>query len=417
MKKIFLFSTLALVGATSYGQSAKVTSANKYYGDYMRENDPDYLIKAKEAIDLASEHPDTKENAKTFVYKGQIYMAIFEKNLKKNTEKSTEQDVKKKEAAGYAATSTDELAVAYESYKKAKTLDTKNNYGSETTNGINRALVYASNKGVYDYNAKMYDVALKSFELAYTISESKDTNLLINCAVSSELSKNYPKAKEYYQKQIDAKVGRGKTYSSLANIYFMVPDTAGGLDVIKKGRAAYPNDISLLITETNFYLKSNQTKEAIENLNIAIKAESANANLYLVRGNMYDNLANPKDKDNKDMEKPKDYQDLFKKAEADYQKAIELKPDYFDALYNLGALYNNNGVHIAKMADKITDNAKYQAENAKATEEFNKAVPVLEKALEISPKDRNTMNALKVIYSRTQQMEKLKAINEKLKNG
>ena len=29
-----------------------------------------------------------------------------------------------------------------------------------------------------------------------------------------------------------------------------------------------------------------------------------------------------------------------------YKKAIELKPDYFDANYNLGALYFNEGVRF-----------------------------------------------------------------------
>ncbi len=417
MKRIILFSAIGLISTGAIAQSAKVTSAYKYFTDYNREKDADYLMKAKESIDLAAEHPDTKENAKTHVYKGQIYMAIFERNLRVNTEKSTETDLKKKDAVGYQNTSTDELNISYEAFVKAKSLDSKGNYSGEIANNINRASVFSTNKGVYDYNSKNYSTALTSFELAYKISESKDTNLLSNCALTSELAENYDKAKSYYQKMIDAKLGMGRTYGSLVNVYFMVKDTAGGMEMLKKGRAAYPNDISLLINETNFFLKNNQSKEAIDNLNLAIKAEPANANLYLVRGNMYDNLANPKDKDNKDLEKPKDYNQKFTLAEADYKKAIEIKPDYFDALYNLGALYNNNGVFIAKQADKITDNAKYQAENAKATDEFNKAMPVLEKALEINPKDKNTMYALKQIYARTQQMEKLKAINERIKNN
>ena len=153
------------------------------------------------------------------------------------------------------------------------------------------------------------------------------------------------------------------------------------------------------------------------NLNIALTAKPTDANLYLVRGNIYDNLANPKDAAGKDAEKPKDYEDKFKMAEADYKKAIELKPDYFDALYNLGVLYNNHGVSLNKMADQITDNAKYKTANDLATLEFAKAMPVLEKAMSVNPKDRNTMYALKQIYARMQMMDKLKEINEKLKTN
>jgi tetratricopeptide (TPR) repeat protein len=227
----------------------------------------------------------------------------------------------------------------------------------------------------------------------------------------------YDKAKLYYQKMIENKQGFGNTYSSLVNVCLMMKDSVGAMEVLKKGRTAYPNDINLVITETNYFLKTNNSKEALNNLNIALGAKPTDANLYLVRGNIYDNLANPKDANNKDMEKPKEYDNLIKSAETDYKKAIELKPEYFDALYNLGVLYNNHGVVLSKLADQITDNAKYKTANDLALAEFTKALPVLEKALQVSPKDRNTMYALKQIYARTQQPEKVKEINERLKNN
>jgi len=197
----------------------------------------------------------------------------------------------------------------------------------------------------------------------------------------------------------------------------MAKDTVAGMELLKKGRTAYPNDINLLISETNYFLKVNNSTEALNNLNLAIAAKPGDANLYLVRGNIYDNLANPKDNAGKDLDKPKDYDEKLKLAEADYKKAVELKPDYFDAMYNLGVLYNNHGVAIAKQSDKITDNAKYAAENQKATDEFTKALPILEKALTINPKDRGTMVALKQIYARMQMLDKVKEMNEKLKNN
>ena len=107
----------------------------------------------------------------------------------------------------------------------------------------------------------------------------------------------------------------------------------------------------------------------------------------------------------------------MKSAETDYKKAIELKPDYFDALYNLGVLYNNHGVVLNKIADQITDNAKNKTANDLALAKFTNALPVLEKALELNPKDKNTMFALKQIYARTQQPDKVKEINERLKNN
>ena len=45
-------------------------------------------------------------------------------------------------------------------------------------------------------------------------------------------------------------------------------------------------------------------------------------------------------------------------AEKSYKKAIELKPDYFDAIYNLGALYVNDAVGIMGKANKLDLNDK-----------------------------------------------------------
>ncbi len=121
---------------------------------------------------------------------------------------------------------------------------------------------------------------------------------------------------------------------------------------------------------------------------------------------MYDNLSNPKDAKGKELEKPKNADENMALAEADYKKSLELKPDYFDALYNLGALYYNKGVNMANKANTITDQKKFESEIVKANDEFTKAIPILEKALSLNDKDKATMLALKNIYYRMQMKEK-----------
>lgn len=417
MKKIVLFLIVMLPVISGSAQSAKLVSANNYYKDYLKENDPASLTKAKEAIDLALANPDTKDLTKTQVYAGQIYLALFDLNLRTQTEKQTkETDPNKKALIAYQSTSSAELETAFHAYSTARKLDVKGNYKSDIDSGYERVGAHYGNKAKADYNAKKYVEALPAFEIIYEINGVKDTVSLGNCALVAEKAGDYDKAKLYLQKMIDLKQGRGTTYSSLVTVYLMAKDTISAMDVLKKGRTAYPNDIGLLISETNYFLKTNNSQEALLDLNLAINAKPADPNLYLVRGNIYDNLANPKDATGKDLPKPKDFSDKIQLAEADYKKAIELKPDYFDALFNLGVLYNNSGVAINKQADDIADNAKNAAANGRATEEFKKALPLLEKALEVNPTDRNTMFALKQIYSRMQLNDKLKAINEKLKN-
>jgi tetratricopeptide (TPR) repeat protein len=416
MKRVILIIAVSVSVFTANAQSAKVVSAWKYLKDYQESKDADYIMKAKEAIDLASENPDTKEQAKTQVYRGQIYLELFQKSFKAELDKKKDPDPKKNENAAYQGVTTQDLFTAFEAFAKAKSLDAKGNYTSDITNGINTISFYAYNKASNDYNNKNYTSSLDSFEKIFKMGGSKDTAILTNMAITAERAANYDKAKEYYQKMADMKVGRGATYVQLMNVYMNLKDTTGGFEALKKGRAAYPNDINLLLNETDFYIKANKSTEALANLNQAIQAKPNDYILYFARGNMYDNLSNPKDAKGKELEKPKDADEKMKLAEADYKKSLELKPDYFDALYNLGALYYNNGVALGNKANTITDQKKYETEIVKANDEFSKAIPILEKALSINEKDKGTMVALKNCYYRLQMKEKGDAMKEKLKN-
>ena len=418
-KKTVIFFIATAFAINGFAQNVKIVNAKNYLRDFAESKDIESLNKAKENVDLAAAHPDTKELAKTQTLKAQVYMTIFENSLRLETEKimTVITDPNKRNLAAYQAASSAPLAEAYAGCLASKTFDAKGNYTSEVNDYIAKIASHYENKAIADYNAKKYSDALPSFEKAYEINGAKDTTTLGNCALVADRAAIFDKAKLYYQKMIDNKQGLGNTYSSLVNVCLMMKDSVGAMEILKKGRTAYPNDINLVITETNYFLKTNNSKEALNNLNIAIGAKPTDANLYLVRGNIYDNLANPKDASNKDMEKPKEYDNLMKSAETDYKKAIELKPDYFDALYNLGVLYNNHGVVLNKIADQITDNAKYKTANDLALAKFTNALPVLEKALELNPKDKNTMFALKQIYARTQQPDKVKEINERLKNN
>lgn len=417
MKKISILLLLIIPAFTGYAQSSKLVSAINYFKDFNKKGDIASLEKAKENIDLAAQHEDTKDDAKTQKTKGQIYLAIFENNLKLETEKQAGiADSAKRETLAYQNTPTTELDIASQAFGAAKAVDKKGAYLLDVMNGEERIIWYYTNKGAHEYNAKDYGKSMELFEKAYEVGGKEDTLLLFNIALTAELSKNFDKAKSAYNTMLTTKQGGSTTYSSLVNVQLDAKDTVGAMQVLKDGRTAYPADINLLLTETDYYIKSNKSKEALTNLNQAIAAKPEDPILYFARGNMNDNLANPKDAEGKDvLEKPKDYEEKIKLAEVDYKKAIDLNPEYFDALYNLGVLYYNHGVAITRVADKITDNAKYTAENTKANDEFKKAMPIIEKAAGLKPNDKSPLYALKQIYTRLSLTDKLKTVNDKLK--
>jgi tetratricopeptide (TPR) repeat protein len=99
-----------------------------------------------------------------------------------------------------------------------------------------------------------------------------------------------------------------------------------------------------------------------------------------------------------------------------YKKAIQFRPEYFDANYNMGALYFNEGAELmnkanAIPADKVAD---YKAAKAKADDKLKEALPFLEKAHAISPQDMPTMESLKNIYYRLAMTEKMEAIKKEI---
>lgn len=250
-----------------------------------------------------------------------------------------------------------------------------------------------------------------------------DTANFYNACVSAFKGKDTKQIVEYNKKMIEAKLGISYNYESLYQSYIQAGDSSSALDILKKGRVAFPSDASLLTEETNVFLATGKQNEALNNLKIALEREPKNALYYFIAGNIYDNMANPRDKQtNKELPKPSNFEELFKNAETNYLKAIDLNPsnkDYlYNALYNLGAMYNNYGGFLATMAvEKGPEGMKRQKENeAKALNYYNKAIPNLEKALSIKSDDRPTMTALRKLYLLVGQKEKAEELGRKIRD-
>jgi tetratricopeptide (TPR) repeat protein len=388
MKKIAILFILAFSVYFVSAQNSKVQSAINYIKPQYNQ-----LDKAKEAIDLAVKHEKTKEKAKAWKVRGQVYQTI-----------ATTKDEKFKNLCEKP------LQIAYESYKKALELDVKHQYTKEITNQLTMLGILIVNKGIEYFSKNDFNEALNSFETSLEIDklitpEKVDTMVIFNAGIAADRAKNYDKAIEYYQKTADLKYEGSKVYSFMANIELQRGDTTQYIDVIKRGIEAYPNDNdALMVTLINYYLEKDKSDLALEYLNKAIKKDPNNHTFYFARGALYDKLGD------------------FDNAKTSYEKAIEIKPDYFDAFYNLGALFFNKGADMLKAANEIPPNeqAKYDAAVKKAFVELDKAVPYLEKAHEIDSKEKSTMLTLKEIYFKLRgnhddYMNKYKKINEELK--
>ena len=156
-----------------------------------------------------------------------------------------------------------------------------------------------------------------------------------------------------------------------------------------------------MLEELSLYLKQGKGKEAIAKLDKAIAADPKNPNLYAVLGSLQDQAGNTE------------------LAVANYKKAIELDPNNPEVQFNMGKYYFNKGADINNKLNGM-DYATYQKQGKKleddAKKQFSEAIPYFEKALQLSPKDVETMGTLKTSYMKVGRdkdaAEMTKRINE-----
>ncbi len=421
MKKYILILAAVVTSTGVYSQKSKVQSAFSYNKAFERSRKCAELSDGIEAINLAIEHDQTKAWAKTWYYRGNLYFNVI---------------LSKKDAA-CAAIDANALDKCTDSYLKAlvlnfddpelKKLDLQKEDGSDmlkfftamqskpkvddelyTADIMGRKFPGLSgeyaNLGIEKFGKKDYKGAQESFGKSMLLGQmggKMDTMVLYNTALASEYAGDFEAAKQTYDALIMMKYnidGAGPDlYRSMSRIYKNEGNAEKAAEYIQNGRKAYPDNNNLIVDELEGFLQGGKHEEALANLNTAITNDPSNVVLYFARGTVYESL---KQEDN---------------AVTDYKKALEIKPDYYDAAFNLGAYYFNKG------ADKINESnglplnetKKYAALKEEAKTNFVIAVPYVEKAHELKPGDAGTGNMLIKLYTHTGEYEKSKVIKAK----
>jgi len=366
MKRIGLMLIMAAVGSTAMAQSGKVISAS----NFAKQGE---FAKAKENIELATQHEKTKDQAKTWMVRGEVYKGIAE---------SKDPNVK--------ALADKPLSIAMESYRKALALDTKGSLKKQ----INNQLTFMSLSGVVintaiEYNDKEdFLSSLECFEISLEIDSitdpaKQDSAIIFNAGLVAEKGKAYSKAKYYYNRCIDIRYNTSQVVVLLANVERTQGDTTAFLATLERGLAICPDDNKAIMVELiNHYIMNNESEKALAYLSQAIEKDPSNKTYYFAKGSLLDKINKPEE------------------AKASYEKAIELDPEYFDAWFNLGIQVYNKAAEMAKAANDIPANKPKEYDKAinEAFEQMNKSVPYFEKAHSFNAKDEYTMQVLKECY-------------------
>jgi len=427
IQSIATVAGLVFIAGTVNAQKAKVVSAYNYNKSYERDKDCSELKKGIESIEPATKDEKTAGWAKTWYYGGNIWFNA-----------ALTQD---KACAAQFPTALDKAFTYYLNAMKfniedpvAKSLDlskeedvlklqgmlkNKNtSLGDPTYNRdiLNNKFPYLANafvnKGVESFQTEEYQKAKDFSEKSIAINAylgKVDSLGMYNAALASERLGLDEEAVKYYTQLTQIGYGGAPVFFYIANIHEDNDDTLAKIEAVRKGLEMYPDDADLIREELSYLLVTGQTDQALKNFDKAIANDPNNASLYYNRGLILDQIAAAEE----DEAKSKEYAD---KAATDYKKALEVDPKFFDAAYNLGAMYYNMGVEWNNKASSygLNETSKYKEATSKANDLFAKAQPALEQAHSIDPSDRNTMASLVKIYAIVGENDKYTTMKAKL---
>lgn len=387
MKKFILFAVICLVATVSYGQKKpKINQAEK-----AREEGN--LAEAKNIIDEAIEHEKTKDDGMTWYYRGLIYASL-------DTTSNPE----------YQALADNPLETAMAAFDKALEIDpdAKKYYVNDASGlpvlldqQLHGLWGYYLNLGVEKYQNNELEDAVKYFTITQQV-KPQDTTGYFYAGLAAQTNKDYKTAaKNYYALINDLDNHLADVYNSLIYIEGTVnEDDEKALELIRRAKAKFPDNLDFAKSEINALIRMEKVDEARAELEKAIEQEPNNPDLYFTLGVMYDELGNAE------------------KAANAYKKAIEVEPTYYNAVYNLAVLNYNPAVELIKAKNNLgisdADQKKAKEMDKKIKESLQFALPNWEKANELQPNDRTTLETLQYIYSQLKMMDKLEEVSNQL---
>ncbi|MEO8761914.1 MAG: hypothetical protein ABI388_10630, partial [Bacteroidia bacterium] len=166
MKKVAKLCIALSMPVVAFAQSAKVQTAWRSVQDYETSKDVSSLMKAKEAIDLASNNEETKEKAKTWYYRAKVYYNLYKNDLDQEEKKvpATVTNKNDRLTKAYGAVSTANYEEAGKATEKAVTLDKDKNYLNDLGMLGMQMFGDVSNLAIGKYNAGKYKEAMEFFE-------------------------------------------------------------------------------------------------------------------------------------------------------------------------------------------------------------------------------------------------------------
>ncbi|MFV8378058.1 tetratricopeptide repeat protein [Flavobacterium sp. LB3R33] len=419
--KYVLLASVLLISVATFAQKDQIKAAEKALKAGKSQEAVTILVEAESLIANATD----AEKAQFFFVKGNSLLDLANKNVETNTNLSlaakayqdliaTEKTSGKVKFSTQAAASITDIKFklingAIADSKVDKHADSARKlydaYLLDKKDTIN--LYYAASTYV---NAKEYDAALKLYDDLKKLNYSgKGTSYFaVNKLTSQEdffttLQERDRMVKLGTHEKPRTEVipsKRGEIYKNMALILVEKGKTEEAKKAISEARIANPEDASLTLTEANLYLETKDFDMYKKLIAEVLEKNPNDADLIFNLGVLSGNAKNTVE------------------AEKYYKRAIEIKPDYVNAYLNLAIMKLDADKklfdEISKLGNSEKDNNRYLVLKKQREAVFTDALPYLEKASELDPKNAEVKATLLGVYGALEMTEKKKALKAKM---
>jgi tetratricopeptide (TPR) repeat protein len=419
--KYVILASAMLISVATFAQKDQIKAAEKAL---KGGNSQEALTILQGAESLSATAPDA-EKAQFFFVKGNALLDLANKNVETGKNLSlaakayqdliaTEKVSGKMKYSTQAATSITEIKYKLINSAIADSKADKNSdsaiklydaYLLDKKDTIN--LYYAASTYI---NAKDYDMAYKLYDELKTLNYTgKGTSYLAVNKLTGE-EDFYATAQE---RDKFVKLGthekprtevipskKGEIYKNMALILVQNGKTEQAKKAISDARIADPTDTSLVLTEANLYLETKDFDTYKKLIAEVLEKNPNDADLIFNLGVLSANAKNPVE------------------AEKYYAKVIEINPKYINAYINSAALKLENEKVIIdemnKLGTSTKDMKRYDELKIKRQNLFKSAIPALQKAVELDPKNVDVAKTLLNVYSALEMTAEYKALKAKM---
>ena len=382
---IVLFAAL-FIGVSANAQKFNVESMKMELEDGTKtDGDRDYESLLKWAAETAV-HPKTANDPKMWYYRGLTYLKVA--GLNNELSKANPNAIK----------------VALESFNKAIETDVKNKVTKGAETNLLNVAIGLYNTGYTAYQAEDYTTAYADFQAALPLIKYDVDGLLKQNNLTAEVLEQMmafsamnngenDKAISALEGLVSKGTLESSIYANLAKLHLKGEDTAKALEVIAAGKEMNEMDKVLTNMKLDIYLKQGRSKELISELDAAIEEDPGNTIYYFARAISYEGLG--------DMDK----------AAADYDKILEIDPEYYDASYNKGVMYLTQIGVIVDALDGVYKPSIIEAKEAEIADLYKLAIVQFENVFEnnddMAKEDKLELaGTMKKIYARLELMDK-----------